>query len=128
MKAYFAFTMIEIITVIIIVAILGLIAVPSYNSYLIQSRRTDAVNAMRDNQLIVENYIQSNGITPTSLQVTLATVSTAGYYDLSYTRVNDSRYRIVATAVSSKSQNNDTGCTTLTLTSELDFIYPENCR
>lgn len=120
-------TLIELIVTLSIIGILAVVGIPSYYTYLVESRRSDAFNTLRENQLIIEQYINANGITPTGAQVTLAATSPAGFYDIVYTRVSDERYRIVATAVADTSQENDTACATLTLVSEMDSIYPIEC-
>jgi type IV pilus assembly protein PilE len=127
-KHSFGVTLIELVVVLSIIAILAAIGIPSYQTYLIESRRSDAINALQHNQLLIENYIQKNGITPTSLQVTLLTASEAGFYDITYDRVDDNNYKIVATADSGKSQNSDTGCTTISIMNQMDTVYPAYCH
>jgi type IV pilus assembly protein PilE len=121
-------TLVELIVVLTIVALLAVIGYPSYETYLIESRRSDAINTLRENQLLLENYLQTNSVMPTSGQVTIITSSPGGFYDIAYTRVSDTRFKLVATAVSTKSQNNDTGCTTITLVSEMENVYPPECH
>ncbi|HSX19715.1 MAG TPA: type IV pilin protein [Gammaproteobacteria bacterium] len=121
-------TLIELIVVLTIMSILAVVALPSYQQYLIEARRSDAINAIRSNQMVVEKYMQQNNATPTSGQVTLKTVSDSGFYNMTYTQVSSSTYQIVATAVSTTSQNNDTGCTVITLVSQMDTIYPTYCH
>jgi type IV pilus assembly protein PilE len=121
-------SLIELIVAITIVTLLAIIGLPSYQTYLVESRRNDAINALRENQLLVENYNYVNGVLPTSGQVTLITTSPYGFYTIAYTRVSDSRYTLVATAVDGKSQEADTGCTTITLMSEMDDVYPAACH
>lgn len=121
-------TLIELIVVLAIVAILAVVGYPSYQTYLLESRRSDAINGLRENQLIVENYMQENGVTPGPGDVTLATVSPAGFYTLEYTQDDDDSYQLVATADPYNTQNNDTGCTTITLISQMDNIYPTYCH
>ncbi len=121
-------TLIETIVVLAIVAILAVVGYPSYQTYLIESRRSDAINALRKNQLIVEAYFQQNGVTPTSSNVTLATVSDEGFYNIAYTRVDSESYTLVATAVNGSSQADDTDCLTITLMSQMDNIYPTYCH
>lgn len=128
MKYIQGVTLLELIVVLTIVAILAVVGFPSYQTYLVESRRTDAINALRSNQLTIENYMQQNGTTPTSGSITLITTSEAGYYNIAYTQVSSSSYKLVATAVSGKSQANDSGCTTITLISEMDTIYPTSCH
>jgi len=122
-----ALTLIELIVVLSIIGILAVVGVPSYHTYLVESRRHDAINTLREDQLILEEYIQANGVTPTSGQVTLTTTTPGGFYTSAYTRVNDDRYKLVASAVADTTQENDTGCTTLTIISEMDGVYPQDC-
>jgi len=127
-KHNFGVTLIELVVVLSIIAILAAIGIPSYQTYLIESRRSDAINALQSNQLIIENYIQNNGVTPSSSQVTLLTVSPNGFYDMTYNQVDTANYKIVATAHSGKSQNNDTGCTVISIMNQMDTIYPAYCH
>ena len=121
-------TLIELVVVLAIIAILVAVGVPSYQTYLIESRRSDAINALQHNQLLIENYIQKNGVTPTSLQVTLLAVSDEGFYNIAYDRVDDANYKIIATAANGKSQTNDTGCTTISIMNQMDTVYPAYCH
>ena len=121
-------TLIELIVVISIIAILAVIGYPSYQTYLIESRRTDAINGLRSNQLLVEAWMQNHSTTPDSSDVPLATVSPAGFYDLTYVQDSSDSYQLIATAVTTSSQNDDTGCTTITLVSQMDNTYPIACR
>ncbi len=122
-------TLIELIVVITIISLLAFIGIPSYQTYLIEARRSDAINTLLSNKLLVENYIYQNGVTPADAAAAgLATVSPEGYYDLEYTNVSTSRYTLEAIAVSTKSQNNDTGCTTINLISEMTGVFPSQCH
>ncbi len=121
-------TLMELIVILTIVAILAAVGFPSYQTYLIESRRSDAIVGLRQNQFIVEHYMQENGVTPTSSQVTLATASPNNFYTLTYTQETNDSYQLVATAAAGTSQVNDTGCTTITLISQMDTIYPTYCH
>ncbi len=122
-------TLIELIVVMTIVAILSVIGLPAYQTYMIETRRSDAINAIRADQLIIEEYMQQNGgATPSSSDISLSATSPGGFYNIAYTQVDSSSYSLVATAVSTTSQNNDTGCTTITLISQMDTIFPTYCH
>ena len=54
-------TLIELLTVVVIVAILASIAVPSYRNYLIRAQRTDATTALLRIQSGMEKYLVQNG-------------------------------------------------------------------
>lgn len=125
-------TLIELIVVLSIIALLSIVGIPSYYTYLMESRRSDAFSALHENQLIIEQYLATHGETPDTSpgneQVTLVTTSAAGFYTLTYTQVGTTRYTLVATAAVGTSQEDDTGCTVLTLISEMDTIYPITCN
>jgi type IV pilus assembly protein PilE len=54
------FTLIELIITVAIVAILARIAVPSYTSYMARGKITDAVSALADYRVKMEQYYQDN--------------------------------------------------------------------
>lgn len=127
-QQYQAITLIEMVVVLTIIAILAVVAFPSYQTYLIESRRSDAIVGLRNNQLLIENYMQQNGTTPSSSDVSLAITSPQGFYDLSYTQVDSENYELEATAANNSSQEQDTECVTITLISQMDTIYPTFCN
>lgn len=129
MQKNYGATLMELLVVITIIAILVAVGYPSYQTYLMESRRSDAINALRQNQLIIENYMQSNGgVTPDAGDVTLLTTSPEGFYTLTYSQQANNAYKLVATAVNGTSQEDDTDCVTITLISQMDNIYPTYCH
>lgn len=129
MQKNYGATLMELLVVITIIAILAAVGYPSYQTYLMESRRSDAINSLRQNQLIIENYMQSNGgVTPDAGDVTLLTTSPEGFYTLTYSQQANNAYKLVATAVNGTSQENDTECVTITLISQMDTIYPTYCH
>ena len=61
MRAKFrGFTLIEVIIVIAIIAILTAIAIPSYNAYTTQARRTDGQIALLDLSSRLERFFTDN--------------------------------------------------------------------
>lgn len=57
-------TLIEVMIVVVVVAILGLIAVPSYRQYTIRAQRTEAKSALLELQTNQERwYLQNNAYT-----------------------------------------------------------------
>jgi type IV pilus assembly protein PilE len=148
------FTLIEVLLALMISAIIAAIAYPSYLTYMMESRRQDAISAIMQDQQIVENYRMTNnsGNIPTLAQVqstNFALLSNKAYYALTYCVDNASSpslYYIVATATPSKAnslgtcidisgqtltsniQSNDTNCLTMTAHSQFAGIFPANCR
>ena len=57
-------TLIELLTVIVVIGILASIAVPSYRNYLIRAQRTEATTALLNLQAAQEKfYLQNNAYT-----------------------------------------------------------------
>lgn len=120
------FTLIELMIVVAIIGILAAIAMPSYDSYIKKSRRTDATVAISKIQQAQEKYRANNTTyadTLAKLGITSATTEN-GYYTISLGlnggaactgTPTGTEYCIKAAAVTTKSQNNDTGCTTLSM-------------
>ncbi|MDR3393176.1 MAG: type IV pilin protein [Sulfuriferula sp.] len=114
------FSLIELMIVVAIVAILAAIALPSYQSYVLKSHRTTAVNALMDLASREARYYTTNNVYTNSL-VTLGyaadptPVSDANnyYYDLSITAANATSFSLQAAPTGN--QANDT-CGTFTYT------------
>lgn len=116
-------TLMELLTVVVVLGVLASIAVPSYRSYLIRSQRSDAKTALLQLQVAQEKfYLQNNAYTnelttapPGGLGMT--GTSDHGYYALEVTLgPNGQSYTATATPVTGKGQDDDSKCTSLTLT------------
>ena len=101
------FTLIELMIVVIVVAILASIAIPSYLEQSRKGRRADAVQAVGDLQLRLERWRAENpsyaacaGCTSGAYPV----VSDTSYYDLTVT-ANATTYTITAAPIGA--QNGD---------------------
>jgi type IV pilus assembly protein PilE len=127
------FTLIELMIAVAVIGILAAIALPSYNSQIRKSRRADAVASISAVQQAEERWRANNTTYTTNLTTAspsglgLSSTSAGGYYTLSLSATVlastplstvplSTSYTITATAVSGKSQANDTNCTTLTST------------
>jgi type IV pilus assembly protein PilE len=120
-------TLTELLTVIMIVAILSSIAVGSYRSYMLRTNRTDARTTLLRVQVAEEKYfLQNNTYTtelgPTGLRMngsagaTMATPS--AYYSVTVAKgsTNDIATSFTATATAQNGQVKDTAaCLTLTI-------------
>jgi len=132
------FSLVELLVTMVIASILFAIAVPSYQSYLRQSRRTEAKSALLDLASLEERYFSINNAytsVPSNLGYNGATVPPAfnvgnGFYQISVLNVIPATaptalipggipasYSITAVPVPGGLQVADTTCTSFTLTS-----------
>ena len=127
------FTLIELMVVVAIATILFAIAVPSYLSYIRQSRRTEARTAVLDLAGREERFFSTNGAAYTNATANLGYTGAAfpvavgtGYYQITVCVPASSNctaglgmpnppaapsYTVVATPVAGQTQVNDTQCT-----------------
>ncbi len=115
------FTLIELMIVVAIIGVLSAIAYPSYQSYMKKSARADAkvgLSKLADRQ--ERFYLQNNTYTTAfdSTGMNISSTSEEGYYKFTVTSDDlVSGYLLTATAISTKSQADDTGCTVMKLSS-----------
>jgi type IV pilus assembly protein PilE len=109
----------ELMVAMAIVGILAAIAIPSYNSYVRRTNRTDATRTMLQySQALQRCYSQNFTYTPTTpCSVTAGTTTSAGgYYSIQVTIPSSTTYTIKATPAG-KPQTSDTQCQTFTVSS-----------
>ena len=113
-------TLIELMIVVAVIALLGSIAVPSYQAYVTKARRADARGALTNAAQMLERFATENPTTGYST----ATLGTGGvypdksesrHYNLSLVAPAVSTYTLRATPVPGSSQAGDP-CGTFTLT------------
>ncbi|MDD5297930.1 MAG: type IV pilin protein [Rhodocyclaceae bacterium] len=100
------FSLIELLIAVVIVAILTAIALPSYQNYILQSHRTEAINAVLDLASREARYYTTNNSYSASM-LTLGYSSdptplpnaTDHYYDLSISSANGSSFSVQAVPV-----------------------------
>jgi len=120
-------TLIELMIVVAIIGILAGIAYPSYQDSVRKSRRAEAHTSLFAVQLALEKMrgncakYAAGTSSGSSLSLTDSCTNSvsvnlqADYYTYKVADNTASAYTITATAVSGKSQINDTGCTEITL-------------
>jgi len=124
MNRHGGFTLIELLIAVTIVSILAAIAIPSYQSYLLKSRRSDAIVALSRLQLAEEKYRAAH-TSYTNIPLALGVASNAtpggsypsggGYYNIAVSGYTRSSYTLTATPVAGKSQASDASCPSMTL-------------
>lgn len=117
-------TLIELMTVILVLGIIASIAVPSYRSYLIRANRSDAKSALMQLQVAQEKYyLQFNkytkdvtGAPPAGLGLSSTTPN--GYYEITVPILGagDQTYTAYATPIAGKGQQDDKKCNIFTIT------------
>ena len=60
MKTQYGFTLIELMIVVVIVAILGAVAMPAYNDYVVRGKIPDATSNLATKRVQMEQFFQDN--------------------------------------------------------------------
>ena len=108
------FTLIELIIVVAIIAVLSAIAVPAYQSYVQDSRRSDAYVALTAAAAEQERFYIYDNRYSTDINDLGGSASPEGHYAITLA-ATDSTFTLTATAVNTSTQFLDTNCRTLTL-------------
>jgi|APSaa5957512622_1039677.scaffolds.fasta_scaffold00909_14 type IV pilus assembly protein PilE len=106
------FTLIELIIALAIVALLAAVALPSYESQLIQTRRSDGTTALTSFAQRMERYFLEQGSYSGATTSLYQEHSTQGHYQLSVSSTVSS-YQLTATAVGAQSADDECGSLTL---------------
>ena len=116
-------TLMELLTVVVIIAILASVAIPTYRNYLLRTQRAEGKTALLQLQAAQEKfYLNGNSYTdavtdPSPDGLGLAGNSETNKYDISVELVDDGQgYIARATPADGGGQEDDARCGTLTLT------------
>lgn len=124
------FTLVELMTVVLVVTILTVIAVPAYTNQVRKSHRTEAKSMLLDIAAREERYLATNGMyatDPTKLGLTAWGVMGSGYYLITISNVaaasassvttaaTAATFTLTATANTIGNQNKDTQCASLSV-------------
>lgn len=110
------FSLTELLIAVAILGILAAVAVPSYQDYVTQSRRSEAQSSLMTLQLAMEKWRSNNTSYSSSVaNVCGAPCGNTSYYNFGITLVGEEGYTLNATAQGTQAAK-DAGCTPLTLT------------
>jgi len=108
-------TLVELLTVVAVLAIISSIAVSSYRRYLVRTNRTEATGALLRVQVAQEKYfLQNNTYTNNLANLGLAATTPSGYYALSISPANATTFTAKAEP-QGKQASSDTDCQTLSI-------------
>lgn len=109
------FTLVEILIAVGIVGILTAIAYPSYQQYVLKSRRTDALSTMSQDQIILERCYAQNFAYNTACAAlpSFPQTSPQGFYSISLSNLSATTYTL--TAVPLGTQLKDTTCANMSV-------------
>lgn len=110
------FSLIELVIVLLIIAILSAIAIPSYRQYVVRANRVDAQRSLMDLAARQERFFYSRNAYATVLGDLGANSSVAGTnYTVAPPSATSTAFTITASAIGSQ-QKSDQACQTLTIT------------
>ncbi len=112
------FTLIELMIVVVVVAILSAVALPSFFEQVRKSRRADAISALSQVQQAQERWRANNPTYSNSLAAPPTGIGVSnpasGYYSLALSAASATGY--TATATAAGAQASDSRCTSLLIT------------
>jgi len=106
-------TLIELMITVLIVAILGAIAYPSYRAQVMKSHRAEGKSELMQTAQRLERCYTAANTYAGCANVTFPTNTPSGYYQITAPTQSDTQYRL--NAVPQGPQAGDTTCGTLTL-------------
>src|SRR6476469_8399576 len=112
------FTLAEILTVVVVIAVLAAVAVPLWCVHLLRVRRADAINALIAVQNAEDQYFGRNARYASGTQLNapnpaglgLESRSARGYYDIEVRSADGLGFTATARANQSGAQTDDTRC------------------
>jgi len=131
------FTLLELVIAMAIAALIAAIAIPSYSTYIMKSRRSDAKTALLDMAALEEQYFSTNNTytnSPANLGYGTATATPfpvcSNYYDITAITIvaatapanatsvgTPASYTITAQPIAGTTQAGDTSCASFTISS-----------
>jgi len=111
-------TLVELMVVLLIVAVLASIALPSYRQYVLRSHRVEAKTALLNLAAAQEKYYLTNNTYADDIDLLgLSGVTENGWYDIEITDGDTVGFSATATATAKDQQDTDTRCASFTIDS-----------
>ena len=127
------FTLVELMLVVVVVAVLAMVALPSYQKQVAKGRRADAITALSAIVQAQERWRSNRGAYASSLEneLILSTRSEKNHYNLSLSGVRDPvsfsfGYIAKATPTSSGPQYGDSDCKSMSIRVDGGNIFYES--
>jgi type IV pilus assembly protein PilE len=123
-RAFAGFTAFEVLTALVVVGVLAAIAIPSWRSHLLKTRRGDAIAALIAVQKAQDQYFGRHARYAVATQLAVASpgglglgeTSAHGYYGISLqTSADGLDYRATARALAREGQSVDARCAEFTI-------------
>ncbi|MCF6766863.1 type IV pilin protein [Thiotrichales bacterium 19S11-10] len=118
MKRQTGFTFIEIMIAVIIIGIIAMITIPTYNSYIQKQRRLEAISTLESISLLQEKYRLSHNNYATLNDIWGDTASLRQYYSITISDINPQGFVLTANAIGSQKSDRQgtTNCSKLKIT------------
>lgn len=119
------FTLVELMLVVVVIAILATVAVPTYTEFVQRSRRSDAREALADLAARQEQfYLNNKYYASTTTVLGQPALTERGFYAITIPNVTTVTYTLRATAL--PPQDRDADCLVMAITST-GVRTPSNC-
>lgn len=114
-------TLVELMVVVVIVAVLMSVAIPSYRQYTMRANRTEGKTLLLQAAAAQERHYLQNNTYATNGELTqappnglgLPSTSKSGYYDIQVTNADATGFTVVANAQAGQAEDSD--CTVLSI-------------
>ncbi|MBT9489441.1 MAG: type IV pilin protein [Rubrivivax sp.] len=121
-RSFSGFTLVEMVVALAAVAMLAVMALPTFQGRLAEARRGDATAALQRIQVAQDRYRDAHGLYATTLApLGVAALSSEGLYDLALEVGPGDRYVGRARARADGSQAHDGACAEISLHVEQGF-------